>query len=196
MPPLAVEPFPGSCDVSDACDDLGIVAVRTGGLRPVWSGCPALLGRVRTLTLAPDPDADPLPEVLAALAAIPAGDIAFVDLDGRTDVQCWGGRTAGAARRAEVAGALVNGAVRDVAALRSLAFPTFAVGSYPARAKGRLRFRGTGNDVVLGAGTVRSGSAVVADDDGLVFFPYEAAGEVLARARVLAVGETGGADGA
>ncbi len=183
---LATEAFPGSCDVSDACDELGIPAVRTGGIRPVWPGCPALFGRVRTLTLAPDATADPLSDVLAALTEIPAGDVAFIDLDGRLDVQCWGGRTADAARRAGVAGALVNGAVRDVSALRSLEFPTFALGTYPARAKGRLRYCGSGHDVVLGAGIVRSGSAVVADDDGLVFFPYETARDIVARARELA----------
>jgi regulator of RNase E activity RraA len=188
---LASAPFPGSCDISDACDDLGVPAVRVGGLRPTWPGCPALLGRVRTLTLTPTSDAaaDPLPEVLAALTAIPTGDVALIDLDGRSDVQCWGGRTATAARRAGVAGAVVNGAVRDVDALRSLDFPTFALGTYPARAKGRLTYRGAGRDVVLGTEIVRSGSVVVADDNGLVFFPFEVATDVLARARDLAAQE-------
>lgn len=182
----AWEPHPGSCDVSDACDDLGIPAVRTGSLRPAWPGCPPLFGRVRTLTLTTDPAGDPLPELLAALTAIPAGDVAFIDLHGRSDAQCWGGRTAAAARRAGLVGALVNGAVRDTAALRALACPTFALGTYPGRAKGRLKFCGAGGDVRLGNHIIRSGSAAVADDDGLVFFPFDLAAEVFARARDLA----------
>jgi regulator of RNase E activity RraA len=155
----------------------------------MWPGCPALLGRVQTLTLRSDAVGDPLPEVLAALAAIPSGEVVFIDLDGQPDVQCWGGRTAKAARLAGVAGALVNGSVRDVAALRSLAVPTFALGVYPARAKGRLGYCGAGQDVVLGTEIVRSGSVVIADDDGLVFFPYESAAEILARAHDLAAKE-------
>ncbi len=182
----AWEPIPGSCDISDACDDLGIPAVRTGSLRPAWLGCPPLFGRVRTLTLTPDPDGDPLPDLLAALTAIPAGDVALIDLEGRPDAQCWGGRTAQAARRAGVSGAIVNGAVRDTAALRSLSYPTFALGTYPGRAKGRLKFSGADRDVLLGDQIVRSGSAAVADDDGLVFFPFDVAVEVFARARDLA----------
>lgn len=182
----AREPRPGSCDISDACDDLGIPAVRTGILRPAWPGCPPLFGRVRTLTLAADTAGDPLPDLLAALTAIPAGDVAFIDLDGRFDAQCWGGRTAEAARRAGLSGALVNGAVRDTAELRSLAFPTFALGTYPGRAKGRLKFCGADRDVMLGTQLVRSGSAAVADDDGLVFFPFDLAADVFARARDLA----------
>jgi len=182
----AWEPLPASSDISDACDDLGIPATRTGSLRPAWLGCPPLFGRVRTLTLASDPAGDPLPDMLAALTAIPAGDVAFIDIEGRSDAQCWGGRTAEAARRAGVSGAIVNGAVRDTAELRSLAYPTFALGTYPGRAKGRLKYCGSDRDVVLGTQIVRSGSAAVADDDGVVFFPFELAVEVFARARDLA----------
>jgi regulator of RNase E activity RraA len=190
--PVPAGAIPPTCDVSDACDDLGIPAVRVGGLRPMWPGCRALYGRVRTFTLAPDSAADPVPDLLVALGAGAEGDIALVDIGGRLDLQCWGGRTAAAARRAGIAGALVNGAVRDVAALRSLEFPTFALGTYPARARGRLGYRGSGLDVLFGTATVRSGSAVVADEDGLVFFPYEAASEVVGLARDIAAAELAG----
>ena len=185
MPP-GTQTTPDSCDISDACDDLAVPAVRTGRFRPIWPGCPALLGRVWTLALAPAAGADPLPDVLAALAAIPAGDVALVDLTGRLDLQCWGGRTATAARLAGIAGVLVNGAVRDVAQLHALRFPTFALGCHPARARGRLAFVGAGGDVAIGADIVRAGWTVAADDSGAVFFPAQATDQVLARAREVA----------
>jgi regulator of RNase E activity RraA len=182
-------PPPGSADVSDACDDLGIPAARVGGFRPMWPGCPPLFGRVRTLCLTPGESADPVSDVLTALTRCDPGDVALVDLGGRSDLQCWGGRTALAAAQAGVSGALVNGAVRDVATLRGMGSATFALGTYPARAAGRLRYRGTDLDVRLGAVTVRSGSAVVADDDGAVFFPFASLHQVTARARALAVND-------
>jgi 4-hydroxy-4-methyl-2-oxoglutarate aldolase len=178
-----------SCGISDACDVLGVPAVRTGRLRPMWPDCPALFGRLGTLTLIPDPAADPLPDVLAALARIPAGHVVLVDLGGRTDLQCWGGRTAAVARRAGIVGALVNGAIRDVAHLASLHFPTFAAGTYPARARGRLAYVGSGLDVVIGTEVVRSGSMVVADASGVVFFPADSVSEVFAQSEKIAAAE-------
>jgi len=184
MRPFSAAP-PASCDISDACDDLGVPAVRTGLLRPMWPEC-ALFGPVRTLSLTPGDGADPVADLIADLARGRPGEIALVDLGGRTDLQCWGGRTARAAGAVGMAGALVNGALRDVSALRSLGLPAFAAGTYPARARGRLRYRGAGHDVRVGTATVRSGSAVAADADGCVFFAYDRVEEVVARARGIA----------
>jgi 4-hydroxy-4-methyl-2-oxoglutarate aldolase len=173
--------MPSTCDISDACDELGIAAVRTGALRPAWPGCPAVLGRVVTLTLEPG-DGDPLPALLEALAEAD-GDIALVDLGGRVDVQCWGSVLATAARHYGITAALVNGATRDVAALVELGYPTYACGVVPARIRGRLTFTAAGADVVIAGATVTAGSAVAADESGVVFFPAEATEAVLAWAR-------------
>src|SRR5215212_6999625 len=96
-----------SSDLSDACDRLGIEAVRTGALRPLWPECPALSGRLTTVSLRPGPGR-PLTELLDVLAG--ASDrLVLVDLAGRADVQCWGTVLATAARHFGVLGALVNG---------------------------------------------------------------------------------------
>jgi regulator of RNase E activity RraA len=173
--------MPSTCDISDACDELGIAAVRTGALRPAWPGCPAVLGRVLTLTLEPG-DGDPLPALLEALAETD-GDVALVDLGGRVDVQCWGSVLATAARHHGVTAALVNGATRDVAALAELGYPTYARGVVPARIRERLAFTAAGADVQIDGATVTAGSAVAADDSGAVFFPAAATEAVLAWAR-------------
>jgi 4-hydroxy-4-methyl-2-oxoglutarate aldolase len=165
-------------DVSDACDDLGVSAVRTGAMRPIWPGCPQLTGTVATLTLRPaeSPDDDPLPDLLRAIAGL-AGQVVLVDLEGRTDVQAWGGVLTACARRYGVLGALVYGAARDVVSIAESEFPTFALAAHPARIRGRLRLVASGLNVALGGGIVRAGDMVVADADGAVFLSQNRQGD-------------------
>jgi 4-hydroxy-4-methyl-2-oxoglutarate aldolase len=173
----------GSSDVSDASDELGVEAVRTGLLRPMWPECAPLAGRVRTVRL-DDGAGTPLPELLEVLAG--AGDqLVFVDLGGRLDVQCWGTVLATAARSFGVRGALVNGAARDLEELRELGFATYARGVYPARIRGRLGLTAVDQPVELDGGVVESGTFAVADASGVVFLPEGRAAEVLALASEL-----------
>jgi regulator of RNase E activity RraA len=170
---------PTACDVSDACDRLEIDATRTGALRPVWPEAPAISGIVRTVRLEPAVGASsPIPGLLALLAEGGA-DLWLVDLGGRTDVQCWGGVLAAEARRHGVAGALVNGAARDVEELQALRFPTYARGVHPAGAAGRLRLAAVDEPVGIDGVTIDPGSYVVADASGLVAFAAALVPEVL-----------------
>jgi regulator of RNase E activity RraA len=176
---------PESCDVSDACDRLGIEAVRTGALRPLWPECPPVSALLTTARLEPAPAAEtPLPQLLEVLAAA-SERIVLVDLGARVDVQCWGAVLATAARRFGVRGALVNGAARDVAGLRELGFPTYARGVYPAQMRGRLRLAAVDEPVELDGALVDPGSFAVADASGAVFLPAGRANEALALAEEL-----------
>ena len=173
----------GSCDVSDACDQLGVEAVRTGELRPLWPDCPALSGRLTTVRL--DPGAGtPLPELLELLADA-RERLVLVDLGGRSDVQCWGTVLATAARRFGVRGALVNGAARDVEGLRELGFPTYARGVYPGAMRGRLELVAVDEPVDIDGVLVEPGCVAVADASGVVFLPSERADEAFALAAEL-----------
>src|SRR3954447_3265305 len=172
-----------SCDISDACDELGIEAVRTGALRPLWPECPPVSGPVTTVRLEPG-GATPLAELLDVLAAA-SGGVVLVDIGGRVDVQCWGTLLATAAQRFGIRGALVNGAARDVAGLRALGFPTYARGVHPARMRGRLRFVDAGVPVELPGAVVQPGLLAVADGSGTVFLPREKEAEVVAFAAEL-----------
>src|SRR3954451_13615849 len=173
----------GSSDVSDASDELGVAAVRTGSLRPLWPECPPLVGRMRTVRL-DNGTGTPLPELLDVLAAA-TDQLLLVDLGGRLDVQCWGTVLATAARSFGVRGALVNGAVRDLEGLRELGFATYARGVYPARMRGRLALTAVDQPVELEGGVVESGSFAIADWSGVVFLPGGRAAEVLALASEL-----------
>src|SRR2546430_15044598 len=143
----------GGSHVSDASDELGVQAVRTGLLRPMWPECAALAGRVRTVRL-DDGAGAPLPELLEVLAGA-TDQLVLVDLGGRLDVQCWGTMLATAARSFGVRGALINGAARDLEGLRELGFATYARGVYPARIRGRLALTAVDQPVELGGGADR-----------------------------------------
>jgi regulator of RNase E activity RraA len=177
-----LEPL-STCDLSDACDELGVAACRSGAIRPAWPGCPSLLGPLATLRLEPANYGTPLPELLGVLPQA-AGKILFVDLEGRVDLQCWGSVLASAARYHGVYGAIVNGATRDVGGLAELEFPTYASGVVPVRVKGRLRFAGFAVPVTIDDVVVEpEGWYAAADANGVVLFPQDDLARVLALAR-------------
>jgi 4-hydroxy-4-methyl-2-oxoglutarate aldolase len=176
-----------SCDTSDACDRLGVTAVRTGALRPLWADCPPVGGPLVTVRLEPGAET-PLPQLLDAVAGADGG-IVLVDLGGRVDVQCWGTVLATAARRLGARGALVNGAARDVAGLQELGFPTYARGVHPGQMRGRLGLVGVNVPVEIDGAVVQPGSFAVADASGAVFLPASRADEVLTLAAELHRGE-------
>jgi 4-hydroxy-4-methyl-2-oxoglutarate aldolase len=177
----------GSCDVSDACDRLGIAAAITGLLRPLWPECPAVSGSLRTVRLEPGAGT-PLPALLEVLAG--ARDrVVLVDLRGRVDVQCWGTVIATAARRFGVRGALVNGAARDVEGLRELGFPSYARGVYPGAMRGRLEVVAVDEPVEIDGIGFEPGFFAVADASGLVCVPGERATEAVALALAMRAGE-------
>jgi regulator of RNase E activity RraA len=79
----------------------------------------------------------------------------------------------------EFSGAVIDGAVRDVAYLRKIGFPVYARGVTPATSAGHYRVAGTGVPVVCDGVTVNAGDIVAADSDGVVVVPREIAPKVL-----------------
>jgi regulator of RNase E activity RraA len=177
-----------TCDLSDACDSLGIPACRTGAILPAWPECPAVFGRIATVTLAPGPGA-PLRGLLEVIEKSEA-ELLLIDLDGRTDVQSWGTVLATVAARRGLAGAIVNGATRDVAGLAEVGFPTFARGVVPMTSNGRLDLVAANRPVRIEGDFVAAGWLGAADANGVVFFPPESSEAVLAEARRLVADET------
>ena len=70
-----------------------------------------------------------------------------------------------------VAGALVDGACRDVAEAEELGFPVFARETTPRTARGWLRQKAVGAMVVFAGVKVGDGDLVIADDSGVAFVP-------------------------
>ena len=67
-----------------------------------------------------------------------AGDVAVADFGGNLDVSNMGGQSCTVASSRGLAGAIVNGAVRDVNAIRRLDYPVWCCGKTPISGKHRM----------------------------------------------------------
>ena len=118
--------------------------------------------------------------MLHALDRARAGEIVMVDAQGCLQTAYCGEILCGYARRKQIAGLVVNGAVRDIDTIASWDnFPLFALGN---TAKGPLgKERGSVNGpIAFGGVTVSPGDVVLGDNDGIVVIPLERSAELLA----------------
>jgi 4-hydroxy-4-methyl-2-oxoglutarate aldolase len=97
----------------------------------------------------------------------------------------WGEVLTVAAETAGVAGLVIDGGVRDIAALRARAFPVFARG-VSMRGTRKASAPSVGKPISLAGTPVAAGDLVVADDDGVLVLPASAVADTLARGRARA----------
>ena len=120
----------------------------------------------------------------AALRLIEEGrdEVLVIAAGGYADTAVWGGLLTQAAMARGLAGAVVDGAVRDSAEIRELGFACFASAVVPAGPhKG---FGGTIDGALSCAGClVRPGDLILGDDDGVTVVPVERQAETLAAAK-------------
>jgi 4-hydroxy-4-methyl-2-oxoglutarate aldolase len=144
---------------------LGSVALRIPGLKPIWAGAHAS-GPARTVRAVPSDNL----ALHRAPAGSSAGDVIVVDAGRDETVGAWGDLIAIAAIARGVAGLVVDGSVRDIAELRELGFPVFAIGTAPHAAAKREPGQ-LGVAVNLRGVRVEPDDLIVADDDGVVVVP-------------------------
>ena len=89
------------------------------------------------------------------------------------------------ARQNGYVGALVEGAVRDTADLQRMQFPTFSRIVTPGYIVGKASVGSIGEPVTVGGQTVRTGDAVVADNDGVIVIRGEEAELVVEKASAI-----------
>jgi regulator of RNase E activity RraA len=122
-------------------------------------------------------------EAIRLLESVPPGSVIVAALDGDPDHAVFGATFGALAKSRKLAGFVVDGAVRDLADLRQMAFPTFARAAAPGTAGGHYRIAGTNVRVECGGIQVRPGDMLVADDDGVAVAPREHYAEILAAAK-------------
>jgi 3-hexulose-6-phosphate synthase/6-phospho-3-hexuloisomerase len=167
-----------SCVVTDVMERAGVmhtaIKLRCGG---------KVAGPAVTVRLYPGDLVDPL----AALTVAAAGDVIVVDAAGETETSVWGGLMAGLGRQRRIAGAVVDGAVRDVDEVRDIGFTLFsrAVGPRASHTafSGRHEPIEVNVPIQCGGVLVHPGDVVVGDEIGVVVVPHAQAQEVLAKAR-------------
>jgi regulator of RNase E activity RraA len=166
-----------SCIVSDVME-----RARTmhSSLTPASPG--RFVGPALTVRLYPGD----LVDCLDALSVAQAGDVIVVDAAAETETSIWGGLMAGLCLQQGVAGAVVDGAVRDVDEVRDLGFPLVARAIVPRSTHSpyskRLEPIEINVPIVCGGALVNPGDIVLADEIGVVAVPQEEAAGVLERA--------------
>lgn len=104
-----------------------------------------------------------------ALERAPRGSVLVVDT-GDFIAGYWGEVLTVAAEAAGIAGLVINGGVRDIAAIARRQFPVFARG-VSVRGTVKASAPAIGQPMLFGGAAVAAGDLVVADDDGVIIVP-------------------------
>jgi len=174
---------------SDAMDELGIAGtVPASALKPtdprarLVGQAITVLNRAvserRTVSGLADIEAHNLAE---------AGDVLVVQ--GVANVSSMGGVSASVGKRQGEAGAIVDGAVRDIDHSRAIGYPIWSAGVSPITGKWRIETMAVNDAVHIAGIEVQPGDLVIADECGVCFVPFARAAEVLAVAQRLTASE-------
>lgn len=145
-------------------------------IRPVWAGA-AVAGPAYPVHCSPGDNL----AIHLAVERAPRGSVLVVDAEGFV-AGYWGEVLTAAAQAAGLAGLVIDGGVRDVAALARRAFPVFSRG-ISVRGTVKASAPSVGLAIRMTGVDVAPGDLVVADDDGVVALP------VAEVQRVLSAGE-------
>jgi regulator of RNase E activity RraA len=143
-----------------------------------------LIGRAKT-TLWADmahPDPQPYELELKAVDTCQPDDVLIAAAGGSMRSGLWGELLSTAARRSGCVGAIVDGAVRDVAKMTAMGFPIWARGTCLYDSKDRNRVIDLDVPVEIDGVRIAPGDLVVADIDGVVIVPQAVEAEVVQRA--------------
>ncbi|HSC57909.1 MAG TPA: RraA family protein [Nitrospira sp.] len=123
--------------------------------------------------------------MLDAIDEAAPGSVYVMVLEDGLDYAGLGGLMSTAMKYRGLAGAVVDGSIRDTPQITKLQFPVFSRGIVPSTTVNHYRFAGKDVPVTCAGVPVRAADIVVADMDGVVVVPKEHAAEVLKKAQQL-----------
>lgn len=168
-------------NISDALNKHGVCHHELRPLEPGLRACgPALTCGSLDLTV----------KIYALRLARP-GDVFVLAAGGVRDYACFGELSATILAQRGAAGAVVDGAVRDVTGIRDAGLPVFARAVTPRNYHYPfgLPYGSVNRPVVCAGVWVEPGDVVVAGDDGVVVVPRRIASDVAASAEQIEAGE-------
>ena len=170
--------------VCDALDSLGFRQQALPISLPPRTGVSRLVGRCKTtLWAVTESELDsPYELELQAVDACGPDSVFVAAAGGAMNSGIWGELLSTAARNGGCVGAIVDGAVRDVAAISAMGFPVFARGVCPYDSKDRQSVVDMDIPVTLAGVVFKPGDLVFADEDGIVVVPAEVEAEAVRRA--------------
>ncbi len=173
-----------SAVIADVLDGMGLRDQVVGGAFHHYSGHGVMAGRAKTTLWEEISHVDPNPYELElqAVDTCALGDIFVAAAAGSTRSGIWGELLSTAARNRGCTGALVDGAVRDVAKMDDMGFTVFAASTCPRDSRDRQRVSAVDVSVQVGGVRITPGDLVFADVDGVVIVPADVEADVLAKA--------------
>lgn len=173
--------------VADAMEQLyGTKAYMTHDMRPLMPA--KFAGPAVTVFMKKEENQDGAKGVQGMLDAIDEaapGSVYVIVLEDGLDYAGIGGLMSTAMKFRGLAGAVVDGGIRDTPQISKLQFPVFSRGIVPSTTINHYRVAGRNVPVTCAGVTVRPSDIVVADMDGVAVVPKEKATEVLKRAQQL-----------
>jgi 4-hydroxy-4-methyl-2-oxoglutarate aldolase len=132
-----------------------------------------LIGRAKTSLWADmaHPDPEPYKLELAAVDSCRPDDILVCAASGSNRSGIWGELLTTASRNTGCVGVIVDGAVRDVAKMKTMKFPVFARGMNPYDSRDRQRVIDIDIPIELDGIRIQPGDLIAADIDGIIIVP-------------------------
>ncbi len=173
-----------SAVVSDALDGLGLRRQSPRVRLAPQTVSTTLVGRCKTTLWADMFHDDPRPYELElkAVDSCRPDDVLIAAAAGSIHSALWGELLSTASRNSGCVGAIVDGAVRDLAKMRQMQFPVFARGVCVYDSLHRQRVIDLDIPVEIDGVRFCPGDLVIADLDGVVVVPQAAEQDAIARA--------------
>ncbi len=166
--------------VSDALEQItGRKMYMSHQMRPIFPTKFAGFAVTVLLKAEENKDPDALNGMLAAIDQGTKDSVYVMVVEDGANIAGMGGLMGTAMYSREYAGAVIDGGVRDVAYLKKIGFPVFALGIVPSTSIHHYRFAGSNIPVVCDGVTVNAQDIVVADQDGVVVVPRAEAAKAL-----------------
>ena len=153
-------------------------------IRAAWPGA-SVVGPAIPVTCTPGDNL----AIHVAVASAPAGSVLVANVGDIPELGYWGEVLTTGAMVRGILGLVIDGGVRDVAALERLGFPAFS-STIALRGATKLRPGVVGSATTVGGVTVELGDWVVGDMDGVAIVPGDSIEDVIAAGRARAQQET------
>lgn len=171
--------------VADAVDAaVGVHGYMYHDMRPIFN-C-KMVGRAVTAVMRPSTKAKEQASPIHALQAMDEGapgSVFVMKVEESLDIAGIGGLMANTCKARGFAGAVIDGAARDLQEIEDMKLPCFSRSITTASSVGRYVSVAKNIPVECAGVTVRPGDIIIGDRDGVVCVPIEKAAEVLELAR-------------
>jgi regulator of RNase E activity RraA len=169
--------------LSDCLDQLGLMRqAMPSAIRPLDDAL-VMVGRARTAAFMEvyhvPPGSNPYELEIGLIDSLRPGEIPVFACSNPVRVAPWGELLSTAARVRGAAGALMDGCVRDIKAIRAMRFPVFHGGIAPLDSRGRGKIMAIDVPIECAGVAVQTGDLVMGDADGVVVLPQHAEEAVL-----------------